>query len=229
MNLSDYEVLPGIVINVEDPDHIGRIKACVPTWFDTSVMDEEALPWVYPSNMCGYQRFSKLENGRKVWVFHNKYNEDEYWYLPMFELNEDTKQIIDGYDSSEVLISRSMGESGNVFIYYNDTDGIKLKVGKTEINISTNDEIHITDGTSSINIEGGTITIGKNNENQEQGVLGNKLQQLLSSLGGALLTAGNKGCSDPHVGKISDNLIKAGQELQSKSTEILSNTVKISK
>jgi len=228
MKLSDYDVLPGIVINVEDPKHIGRIKATVPTWFDTSVISEEALPWIYPGPMGGYQRFSKLENGRKVWVFHNRENYEEYWYLPMFELNDDTKNIIEGYDSSEVLLSRTTGSSGSVFIYYNDSDGIVMKIGQTEINISTNDEIHITDGTSSINIVGGNINIGKES-NQEQAVMGETLQKTLQKLGGSLTTIGSGMSSLPFVSPLAPDMIKAGSELQADCANILSNTVKISK
>ncbi len=106
MKLSECEILPGEIIEVEDPKHIGRVKASVPTWFDSSVMDKEALPWIYPFGMCGYQRFSKMEKGRKIWVLHNHENDLEYWYWPMFEEIDITKPIIDKYDSTEVLLGR---------------------------------------------------------------------------------------------------------------------------
>ena len=135
MKLSECEVLPGVVIDVEDPKHIGRVKAMVPTWFDSDVMEKEALPWIWPCGMGGYQRFSKLENGRKIWVLHNKENDLEYWYWPMFEETEQSKPIIDQYDSTELLLCRGGGESGDILIYYNDAEGIILKIGDTKINI----------------------------------------------------------------------------------------------
>lgn len=228
MKLSECEILPGIVIDVEDPDHIGRVKAMVPTWFDTNVMEKDALPWCYPINMKGYQTFSKLENGRKIWVLHNYENDLEYWYWPMFELDENTKGLVEGYDSPEVLVSRSCGDSGSVYIYYNDTDGIVLSIGKTKVNITTNNEIHITDGTASIEIVGSKINIGKS-DNLEQAVMGQKLQTLLTDLGGNLQTLGQKAMPKPYVTAISGDLIDIGSKVQKAAKDILSDTVKISK
>ena len=228
MNLSECEILPGIVIDVEDPEHIGRVKAMVPTWFDTRSMEQDALPWIYPFSMKGYQTFSKLENGSKIWVLHNSSNDLEYWYWPMFEHNEQTKSIVEGYDSSEVLISRSCGEDVSVYIYYNDTDGIVLKVGETKINITTNNEIHITDGTASGDIAGSKISIGKS-DNLEKAVMGEKVQKLLNDLGGDLKSLGQTAMPKPYVNAIAGDLIKIGTNVQTACKEILSDTVSISK
>ena len=78
--------------------------------------------------MKGYQGFSKLMTGSKVWVFKQKDNYKELWYIPMFELNQNTREIVSQYNEPEVLISRSAGDL-SVLINYSDQEGIQLKVG----------------------------------------------------------------------------------------------------
>jgi len=226
MKLSECEVLPGVVIDVEDPKHIGRVKAMVPTWFDSDVMEKEALPWIWPCGMGGYQRFSKLENGRKIWVLHNKENDLEYWYWPMFEEIEQSKPIIDQYDSTELLLCRGGGESGNVYIYYNDTEGIVAKIGDTKINITTNKEIYITDSKSTIKIVGGIITIGKEGDAGEPAVLGDKLKTALTNLVGNIHNLAST-FTNPYVQASQQPCMKMGDDLANDVKEILSGTVKI--
>ena len=227
MDLSDYEFLPGTVISVDDPEKRGRIKAAVPTWFDTTVMQEEALPWIVPSGMGGYQRFSKLELGSKVFVFHRKKSNKEYWYSPMFELDDKTQEIVNDYDSPEVLLSRSTGNSG-VYIYYNTKDGIIIKNGDLQIQLSNNKEIHITDNESSIDISGGMINIGKG-DNYQSNLMGEDVKKLLVKLGGDLQNIGKKLAPNPYVSNISPDFIKCGTDVQNACNNILSDTIKISK
>ena len=228
MKLSDCEVLPGIIINVADPEKRGRVKASVPTWFDTSVMDEEALPWIEPGPTSGYQRFSKMECGTKIYVFKNTKNNDEYYYLCMPNMNTDTDNAIGDYGSSEILLSRTTGKSGSVFIYYNDKEGLVLKLGDTKIQISPTKEIHITDNKSSFNIVDGLITIG-NGQKEEYTVMGETLQKILIDLGGELQNIGTEMSSMPFVSPLGEHFANMGTEVQNKCTDLLSNTVKISK
>ena len=228
MKLKDCELLPGIVINVDDPEKRGRIKASVPTLFDTSVMDEEALPWIELGISPGYQRFSKMECGAKVMVLRNTKNYLEYYYYPIPNINSDTQNNIGDYSSSEVLMSRTSGPSGNVFVYYNDKEGLVLKYGELQVQLAPSKEIHITDGTSSFAIVGGNITIGKE-EQLEPSVMGEKLKDLIQGLGGDLVTIGTSMSSMPFVSPIGQQFIQMGTDVQTKANEILSDTVKISK
>ena len=229
MKLSDCEVLPGIIINVADPEKRGRVKASVPTWFDTSVMDEEALPWIEPGPTSGYQRFSKMECGTKIYVFRNTKNNDEYYYLCMPNMNTDTDNAIGDYASSEVLLSRSTGQSGSVFVYYNDKEGLVSKLGDTKIQITPNKEINITDNKSSLNIVDGIITIGGNDKDKEYTVMGQTLQKLLTDLGGDLQNIGKTMSSMPFVSPLGEEFTNMGTDIQKKCADLLSNTVKISK
>lgn len=227
MDLSDYEWLPGVIINVEDPEKRGRVKASVPTWFDTSVMQEEALPWIVPANMGGYQRFSKLELGSKINVFHRKNTNLEYWYTPMFELDDKTQEIVNDYDSPEVLLSRSTGDSG-VYIYYTAKDGIMIKNGDLEVHLTNNKEIHITDQTSSFDIVGGKVTIGKNDDLQSN-LMGEDVKELLVKLGGDLVNIGNKMSANQYTSPVGPDVVKCGNDVQKACNKILSETVKISR
>lgn len=236
MKLSECEILPGIILDVEDPKHIGRVKAMVPTWFDADVMNKEAMPWIWPCGMGGYQRFSKLENGRKIWVLHNKENDLEYWYWPMFEETEQTKPIIDQYDSTEILLARGGGESsggdgtsGDIFIYYNDSDGIVLKIGDTKINITNTKEIHITDSKSTIKIVGGIITIGKEGDEGERAILGETLKEVLTTLSNDIKQAAQPLKGDPYIADHGEGFVTAASNLNNGLENILSDTVKISK
>ena len=227
MDLSQCIVLPGIVIDVEDPKHIGRVKAMVPTIFDSDYMNKEAMPWVYPFGMCGYQRFSKLENGRKIWVLHNKENKLEYWYWPMFEETQDTKSIVEKYDSSEVLLSRTSGENGNVFVYYNDSDGIVLTVGKTKINITTNNEIHMNDGNVSVRIVGGQVFLGEEG-NEEYTVKGETLKSNIETLSGIFQQLYTASTTASTPAQLSPFFMQIKNQLDTLSKNLLSEKVKIS-
>jgi len=227
MNFSDYEFLPGTVINVEDPEKRGRIKASVPTWFDTNVMQEEALPWIVPSSMGGYQRFSKLENGSKVWVIHKKKSNKEYWYLPMFELDDKTQEIVNDYNAPEVLLSRSEGNSG-VYVYYNTKNGLVLKNGDLEVILNNNKEINITDGLTSFKLSGGKIGIGKDGDDGEQTLMGQSVQKMLSDFAGNLFAIGVEMSANDKTSFIGPKIEKCAQEMQEACTKILSETVKIS-
>ena len=68
MKFSETELLPGVVIDVDDPKMLGRVKATVPTLFDENIMNKEGMPWIYPLTMIGYQGFSKLQKGSKIYL-----------------------------------------------------------------------------------------------------------------------------------------------------------------
>lgn len=225
MDLSDYEYLPGVIIKVDDPEKRGRIKAAVPTWFDTSVMQEEALPWIVPLTMGGFQRFSKLEMGSKVFVFHRKKSNKEYWYIPMFELNDDTQEIVDDYDAPEVLLARNDGQSG-VYVYYNTKDGLVLRNGDLEVILNNDKEIHINDGTVSFDIVGSKITIG-NQDKVEAAVLGEKLKSLLETLAGHIQKLSVASSSYP-LSPLAPKFLDCYTDLTTDVQKILSDTVKIS-
>ena len=199
MKLSDYEFFPAVTVDVADPKHIGRVKLNAPTVF-SSEMNKEGLPWVYPFSMAGYQRFSSPREGQKVWLFRNINNPKECWYMPMPELTEDSRKIIEedaDYEEGEVILSRNMGNM-SVQIYYNDTDGLMIKNGdESTININKDNEIVITNGKGKVILKDDHVYIGDGGDG-EPAVLGDKLTSLLSDF----FTSVAKGLSaaaSPHV------------------------------
>lgn len=184
MKLQEAEILPGTVIDINDPKFLGRVKAEVPTVFNSAEMNKEGLPWIYPLSLNGYQTFSTLRVGSKIWVLKDKDN-NEFWYWPLFELNNDVRDIISSnesdYEESEVLFARNMG-SVSVYMYFNPTDGIMIKYGdNSHINITPNNEIFIKSGNGKITIKEDHVYIG-DGEKGEPAVLGNQLNNLLSDM-----------------------------------------------
>ena len=83
MFFKDIEAIPGVVVDAEDPENLLRVKAAAPGLFDPDTMEISALPWVYRFPMCGYQHYSKLLMGSRIWILRNTKN---YYlhYLQMF-------------------------------------------------------------------------------------------------------------------------------------------------
>lgn len=195
MKFSETELLPGVVTEINDPKMLGRVKATVPTLFDENVMSKDGLPWIYPLTMHGYQGFSKLQKGSKIWVFKQNGKPREFWYIPMFELNKNTRDIVESYKEPDILISRSAGTE-SVYIYYTDTDGIQLKIGSENyINIKPDSSITLKSGQAQIDLKEGKVFIGDGNAS-EPAILGNKLFDALTHLSQNLGALG-AACTNP--------------------------------
>ncbi len=190
MKLQDFKIIPGTVIDVADPKFIGRVKADAPGLFNSEVMNKEGMPWIYPFVVQGYQRFSKLTNGSKIWILTNN-DYHEFWYWPMFELNQDTRDIISAeesdYDEAEVLLSRNMGDN-SVYIYYTPSKGIQIQQGEnTFINLTSDNKIYTTAGDGQVLIENNNVYIGdKETGSMEKAVMGTKLVNYLKGFKSAL-------------------------------------------
>ena len=230
MNLSDYEFFPGSIIDVEDPKYLGRVKAIVPTVFDTS-MNKDGLPWIYPFTMAGYQRFSKMQKGSKIWVLKNKTNYTEFWYIPMFELTADTRDLMGGdeekYSESEVLLNRTMG-SMSVKIYFNTNDGIKIQYGdNNHITINPDGEAIMQAGNGVVKISGNHVYTG-DGEDGEPAVMGDKMKTLLDNLSTNLAQCSNAAMSlyMPCPGLVSA-LQKASSDISKDSMELLAKNTNV--
>ena len=219
MKFKDVELLPGVVIDAADPKMLGRIKVTVPGVFDASVMNKEGLPWVYPITMTGYQGFSKLQEGSKVWVFRIIDGYREFWYMPMFEMNADTRQIISAYEEPDVLISRSAG-ANSVYIYYTDKEGIMLKLGENSfVNLKASGEIIAKSTEGQVSIRDGKVYVGDSNA-EEPAILGNQLETLLINLSSNLTDFSNKAMGDEHTLPLSEPLAKAANDIMSDLKQI---------
>ena len=104
MTLGDFEILPGVVIDNEDPMNQYRVKACSPGLFDTSTMDKEDITQMFDYTldpmrlfngiMAHYrkieeqERQAKLVEARKKYVYGFKEVEfDELFGKNVFDLD----------------------------------------------------------------------------------------------------------------------------------------------
>lgn len=158
--LSNYELLQGVAASVNDPNKSSRIKVTFPTDENTDNTKLESLPWVYPFTTTGtYQGFSKLNQGTKVWVLRNINDMYELWYIPMFELNPNTKDTLSNDDESDVLISRSRG-GDNAQLHYTNSGGMTMAVGGSSVNVSSDKSVNVTsEGGAHVKVNGTDVLI----------------------------------------------------------------------
>ena len=198
MKFKDVELLPGVVIDSEDPKRQGRIKCVVPGLFDDTQMDVNGMPWIYPLTQIGNQGFSKMNVGTKVWVFKTEGNYMEFWYIPMFEMNTVTKSIVENYEEPDVLISRSKGDS-SVKLYYDDVTGIQMEIVATSyINIAPDGVITIMNNGPNITIRDKKVFIGASGDT-EPAVLGTSLDNALSKLSSNLESVALAASNNPYT------------------------------
>lgn len=225
MTLGDFEIIPGVVISNDDPLNQGRVRACAPGLFDTSTMDIEDLFWINPFMMIGQQSFSKLEINAKIWILHNVNNYFEYWYIPMFEINENSPEV--QKDKSDVLFARSInGES--VQLFYTPENGFNLKIGQNMLQLSSSGDLNIVAGNAVIIGNSDGIKLSKYNAPTYSAT---KAEPLISALNGFcadLQTLALTAAFNPFTAGLSLPLYNAVTNFQSKLQGIKSGFVKIS-
>ena len=188
MQLSNCELLPGVIVDTKDPMKLGRIKCVIPGYVDSEFSNEN-MPWVRPLGMNRHQSFSKMMPGYKVWVLVNKSNYNEYWYFPFFEFTDISKEYLNEvYDDEqpEIIMSHNCG-GNNALITYDEKNGFNISIGeKNHVEIHPDGHISIQGGDSEIDIDGSNIKIGNKNNEAELAVMGKKLVKVLSELKGAM-------------------------------------------
>lgn len=149
MNLSNAELLPGVVISSDDPKNIGRVKAIVPTIFEEE--DEDKCLWIWPLTMGNGQSFIKPMEGDKIWVLNNKDNYYEFWYFPMFELKPTSRELITT-KGTQIFMNKPIAD-GTANFRYDDVNGFTFEVGKTKLNISPTKGVNFTNGSAGFSSE----------------------------------------------------------------------------
>lgn len=190
-NFEDYEFVPAVIIETNDPLNYGRIKVSAPGSFNANNTDPRLLPWCYPWVMFGYVSYSSMEKGAKVWLIRNEKRHDECWYVPMNELHSAAQEYINNHadDNPEIISSRNNG--GDIdSITYNSKDGYTISSGGSTINTNNGKGVSASNSENNNNNggivkvdTGGKISIGpKDTENGEPMILGNTLHALLIEL-----------------------------------------------
>jgi len=189
MKLSDVEIIPGVIVDANDPEKLGRVKVNAPALLRGNEsgdhygvvpkIDNNVLPWIYPIGMNRYQAFSKELEGMKVWVINNTANYNEYWYFPMFDYIDVCEEIVtQKYDNDvEVIMARKNGD-GASRIYYDREDGYVIHINDYKWNMMPNGDITCHGERGDIDIKGGHVYIGRNTEAHEPAVFGDVLVNL---------------------------------------------------
>lgn len=183
MKLINVEIVPGIIYNSSDPEKLGRVKASAPGLFDNNSMHDEAIPWLYPWLMCGYQHFSKMTNGSKIWIIVNKDNLHECYYMPLLEYIDVARKYLDeNYNNSpDILVFRNNGFNV-ASLTYDTINGFKESILDSYIQLKPSNEIELNANEANITMAGNHINIGNKNAKFEQAVLGNTLYKILYDL-----------------------------------------------
>jgi len=216
MEIDGVKIIPGVIIDIEDPKKIGRIKCDVPTLFVSSEMNKDGMPWIYPLIMPGYQRFSSPAVGQKVWVIQNTQNYNEFWYVPMQEFTSDVKTLINGdtddYDSIELLAYRNLG-SNALYVYYLNSQGFMIKIGDTaKINITPKGEIKMQAGEAKVELRENKVYIG-NGETGQAAVMGETLKDMIESLSMKLNALGSTASNSPYTTHLSGPIYDCAEAL----------------
>ena len=216
-------LIPGVVQDNQAPEKLQRVKAVIPGVFDNSTMDVEAMPWVYPLIHHGYQSYNTMLPGTKIWVLIDPTNYYGYFYLPFFQMNDNTKELIKDEGETDVVLSRDLGGK-SASIYYNTEDGIKLCIGETKVQICTNGDIIVFSDGVSFKIVGGVCYAGTDDGDYEQMVLGNKLVGVLCQLASDFSSLSAIAKGSPYTMKIGDGFIEASKHLSNDVDDILSKS-----
>ena len=219
MLFKDIEAIPGVVIDAEDPENLLRVKAAVPGIFDPGTMSKKALPWVYRFPMGGYQQYSKMMTGSRIWVLRNTKNYYEFWYIPFSNLNSNTLKA--AKSEADVLISRYTGEA-DAQLYYNKEEGFKTILGANYIQLdSDGNTINMSNGYSS-KIYGEHYYVGEDGGEYEPMVLGKKLTELFKQLSSDLDELASVAESSPYTSQLSMPIRKIKLNIDKSYPEITS-------
>ena len=185
MDLSNFDLIPAVIDNANDPEKLGRVKCTIPGVTDNSMICDENMPWVHPLTMSSYQQFSNPMQGQKVWVLVDKEDNKNLWYIPLFEYIDITEDFVkEKYNNNaEVVFARNLGGQ-KAMMTYDDKDGIILELRDAKIHVQQDGDIELKSHDSYVKIEGGVVYCGKGEDlgGYAQAVKGEQLKSVLTQL-----------------------------------------------
>lgn len=175
----------GEVMDVEDPDTLGRIKVKVFGKFDE--LSTEDIPWCYPGNNMtsgsnsggGFYSVPKLGSIVSVRFDNGNIYHPEYFFKQRIsnELQEEIKPNPTNFHS---LIYDS---DENLKIYYTQDKGLMLEYLDSQINMRPDNTIYIEHkGGMITHIQDKMISLGSETESDEPAVLGEKNVDALTAI-----------------------------------------------
>ena len=233
-HLADYEFLPAVIVETDDPMNYGRIKVSALGAYNANNSSTAQLPWCYPFTMHGNNTYSSYEKGSKVWLLRNTKRQDENWFIPMYEHHAMTQDFIDSSDPKnkpEVISMRNNGGSQSS-ITYDHSGGYNISTGGSgggaSLNVGTSSSATMSGGGSAVNTSGSGVTLGSPGEDEHPAVLGDKLSDLIYNILSALqIFSTELGAQDPLARIPCENLNVEIQRIYLDIEKILSEKVKI--
>lgn len=227
MKFDDIEMLPGTIIDVDDPEKLGRVKCIIPSIFESSA-DKDIMPWIPQFGMSRYQAFSKMMPGAKVWVMQVKSNYNEFYYLPIMDKINTTKEFLEAkYDlNPEIVYMRD--NAGQVSkITYDDEEGCMIYLNEFFINLTPEGDIHCHGNGADVHVKSGNVYIGSDEDGgHEPAVFGDKLSSILGDLYNAMTKLQSAAASSPYDAKLADGFgdavkaLKPYDEIKCKKTKV---------
>ena len=135
----------GEVVDIEDPDLIGRIRVRVFGKFDD--LPNEVIPWAYPSSNItassntggGFHSVPKLGSTVGIRFDNGNLYHPEYFYNQRIS-DEVKEEIKDSYTNSHVIIYDVITED-SLKIFFTEKKGLMLDYKGTQINIKPDKSI----------------------------------------------------------------------------------------
>lgn len=211
--LQDYCIILSTVDYNNDPQKYGRIKCTIPGVIHSDSTEEEAMPWIRPFKMNGYQTFAYPLVGQKVWVLASKTNYNEYWWFPFFETSDLVQNYLnENYEYQPDVIQARIGTAGDAIFTYDNEHGYMMKLGDDFINLKPNRDIIIFGNECSMKIEGNKVYLGKDGGNYEPCVMHDKCLKMRNSVASKLREASIKALSN-QASTMSEPLMQAANAL----------------
>lgn len=209
--LEDYYVIESVVKYDDDPFKFGRIQCDIPGVVNHKMTRKEAMPWIRPFRMHGYQTFSRPVVGQKVWVLISKTNYNEYWWTYFHETIDIVQNFLDEYydNQPDVFHARNTG-SCDVMSTFDDERGYYTKIGEDYVNLKMNREMKIAFDGCRVMIEGNKQYSGGGDDHgsYEPGIKGDQCKQMLNDMSSQFSQLAMK-CSaypcSPYVGPLAEH------------------------
>jgi len=147
----------GEVVDIADPQKIGRVKVKVFGKFDE--LDNESIPWAYPGNNIsagsadGGSFFSVPKMGSIVSI---KFDNGNIYYPEYFfnqHLSQDArKEIENSYENAHIIVYDTVTD-GKLKIFFTQEKGLMLDYKESQINIKPDKSIVIQNASKNGKLE----------------------------------------------------------------------------
>lgn len=217
--LEDYYIVLSKVKYNDDPMKFGRIKCDIPGVIHSATSMEEAMPWVRPFKMYGYQTFSKTIVGQKIWVLVSKTNYNEFWWFPYHETTDLVQDYLNAnYDNQPDVFNAREGSGGDAIFTYDDEHGYLMKIGDDYLNLKPDHDMEISFNECKVKIEGNKQYCGSDNDAYEPCVMGYKCRDMRKDLSSMFKILSEAAGSSPYTKHLQSGLSDVSEKFQ---TDIL--------